>query len=802
MLVFLIRHILRSIKSQGLYALINILCLFAGLLAFFLCMLYVRYESSFDTFNTKRDRIYRLTTARDGKAGAIVPYIWGSVLKEQWSEVDDLATIQNITIALSVKLGDEVYAQHGVVGADSTFFNIFEFPVIEGKRVQFLRTPNKIVITSGAAEKYFGNEDPIGKSIQINLWGNYVDYQVEGVVECPSNSHLQFEFLIPIHFVKKNFFSPTAFDSWTTRFAYTYILLKNAEAYKNHRDEVRKYLKDFLERNGGKDVSDRFDPDIQPLEDIYLESAIAFDFQPRNSITHVKILILAGLSILLMSIINFTNLTSAQYLNRLREIGLKKILGASRSYLIVQLLIESVLVSLISLVLVCLLIPVLLPFFNGLTGRTFTPSAIFNARTALLWVAITITVGVISGIYPAIAISALRPITILGSRIRTTLATGNALKYLVIAQFVAATLLLVSTGVVHRQVGYMQNKDLGFNKNQVIVMQDVREVASNPVKSELFRNEITKFGSIEAVSASSSSPGQITWAAGYQPDGFADNERISISTIYADCDFVDTYGLTIKEGRNFDKQMISDSTALLINEAAIELFSTKDASWSENPLNRKISSPDIEGNVVGVLRDFHIESLEQQIVPLIIQIDPENFFNIQMKIKAEENMASSLRLIESTWKKLFPDLPFTYAFVDQEFSKLFASDQKLSSILSVFTVISICIAILGLFGLASFQSFEKAKEMSIRKVVGETGIQLLILQTWRFTRLILAANLIAMPLGFTLMQVWLNTFAYRINFPLSIFFISFAITLVVTMLTTLYHATRASRVNPVDILSR
>ncbi len=797
MLKQLIRLAFRNLKNQKYFSVINAGCLAIGLLVFFFDLLYIRHELSFDKFHKKSDRTYRLITSRDGKSGAIVPYQWGNALKDQWAEVERLATIQKITIALTVRKDEEVYAQHGFVGADSTFFDIFDFPVIEGPKERLLKTPNKMVITPQAAKKYFGDQDPIGKTLEVSLWGTYITYEIEGIVQCPANSHLQFQFLIPIHYVRKHFFSPTAFDSWTTRFAYTYVLLNSSKHYRETPDQVRSYLKDFLFANGGERLRDKFDPDLERLEDIYLKSNIAFDFPPRGSFEHVRILIITGFGILLMAIFNFVNLTSAQNLRRIKEIGLKKILGSSKKLLIVQLLLESVMLSVIALCVVIVSILALLPSFNALTGKSFTPFSIVDLNTSLLFLAIAILVGVVSGAYPAVLISGLKPTSILTSRSKGV--AGNIRKYLVITQFILTILLLGGTGVIYKQVTFMQNKDLGFNKDQVLVMQDVRVIASDPLKTNLLRNELIKTGQIHAVSASSSTPGQVTWGASYVPEGWSKNEKFSISTVYADHDFGKTYDLEIIAGRDFNRNNLSDSTAYLINEAAVKLFSSKDPSWLENPINKKLSG-DFDGPVIGVVNDFHLESLQKQIVPLVIQIDATSFFNIQMKVPSDD-IVSNLDLIESTWKKLFPEIPFTYSFVDKEFSRLFESDLKIRSILSASALISVLIAILGLFGLTTFHAFQKAKEISIRKVVGANESQLFKQQILNFMKPVLIANVIAIPLNLYLMSRWLNTYAYRIDVPVSIILLSVLFSLVISALTIFYHVLKTARINPVEVLA-
>ncbi|MDN5202438.1 ABC transporter permease [Fulvivirgaceae bacterium BMA10] len=802
MIKLVFRLALRNLRKQRLYTMINIIGLTIGLLSFVLIMLYVNHEKSFDRFHEKSERIYRLTSATAQRKGAIVPYIWGQVLKDELPQVQNLASIQNITIALTIEKDNEVYAQHGIVGADSTFFNIFDFPVIKGNRHEFLQTPNKMVITPEIAVKYFPGEDPIGQTLKISLWGTYVNFEVEGIVESPENSHLPFKLIIPIHFVKKYFFDPSSFLSWRTHFAYTYLLMSDNHIDQNEHDQIKSDLKDFLERHGGKELRDKYTPDIEPLKDIYLKSNLQFDFPPRGNIDHMYILTVVAFGILLMAMINFINITSAQSLTRIKEFGLKKILGSHRGSLFIQFVLESLLLSILSLILACILISLMLPYFNEFTGKAFTLTSVFSIHNILFMLVVAVIVGITSGIYPALMLSSFKPASILSSRTAGRSAGRKGQKMLVIAQFTLTTLLLVATGIVYKQVTYMLEKDLGFNKDQVIIMDDARLIASNPIKTDLFREELTKYEQIHAVSASSSYPGQQSWAARYVPEGFEKEESVSIFTIYADHDFLKTYDLEVVQGRDFDREIYSDSSAFLINEAAVKLFSNTDASWLQQPIGKKINyTRQTGGEVIGVIKDFHLESMKNEIAPLAIEITPENFFALQIKLNTQD-IAETLVFIESTWKRLFPDLPFTYSFVDQEFAVHFASDQQLGQILRLFAIVSIVVAMLGLFGLASFLAFEKAKEMSIRKVIGATEKQLVILLSWLFLKLVLLANLIALPLSFYLMDQWLEEFAYRINIPLYLFVVVIGITFVTTILTIGYHALKTARTNPVDILAQ
>lgn len=789
----------RGFRQLPLYTILSIVGLAAGFLVVFLDFIYLNLEYSYDRFHTKSERIGRLITARDDKPGAFVPYKWGDVLKQQWGEIEALATIQNITIALPIKHGEELYAQHGIIGADPDFFSIFDFPIVSGSKAQLLQTPDKIAITPATATKYFGNQNPIGQTLEISLWGKYVTFEVEGIVDCPRDSHLQFQIIVPMHYIKEYFFDPPAFESWTTRFAYTYILFKSENVFSDVQF-TRSYLQNFLEENLGAQVANRYQPDVQPLQDIYLKSNLKFDFPPRGSIQNLKILMAVGLGILVMAVLNFVNVTFARYLKNIKAFGMKKILGGSRIHVMGQLILESMFISLFAAIIAGLLAVVLLPLFNDLVAKPLLPSDIVNFSNLLVLFGISLFVGFLAGTYPVIQLSTLHPANVLGSGAQADLSRGSFRKKLVVFQFTLAILLLVCTGVVYDQVDYMRQKDPGWNVDQVIAMSDVHVVASDVSRMRVFRNEMLTSAEVYAVSGSSSYPGQVTWGASYVPEGYQQSEKIAVSTIYVDHDFVKTYGLKLAAGRDYNKEISSDSTAFIINEEAAKLFASKHAPWLTDPIGRSISSLEFEGRVIGVLKNFHFESVSKKIEPLILQIQPENFFNIQMKFNAQETI-SVLSALESKWKRLFPDIPFTYEFVDQEFAKFLDADQRLRGILAVFACTSIMIAVLGLFGLTSFESYRRTKEMSIRKVVGASQVQIFELLTWNFIRLILIAYAIALPLSYYIIDEWLNTFAYRIDISLVVYVLALAVICLATLATVFYHANMVSKVNPVDALS-
>lgn len=799
MLKLIARLVIRNLIKQRLYTLLNIAGLTLGLLVFFTILLYVAHQYSFDTFNKKSQRIYRLISATKERVAAIVPYTWGHHMRNEISEIENVASFQNITIALTVKQGDQVFAQHGFLGVDSTFLDVFDFPILSGNEEDFLQSPNKMLITPQTAGKYFGDQNPIGKTLKVNLWGTFVTFEVEGVVDCPINSHIQFNFLIPIQPVKKHFFSQTAFASWTSHFCHTYFVMASGfDEYK-----LRKDMKDFLERHGGEALSQKFSPDVQSLEEIYLKSDLRFDFQPRGNYHHILILLAVAIGVIAMAIINFINISSAKSLRAVKETSLRKIMGSTRQAIFLQFVAESILLTLISTLWAGICLTVLLPNFNSIAGTDFTWQEVFTSAHLLMAFGLAVVIGAFSAIYPALILSAFKPVSILSSRSGDQLKSGRSRKILVVIQFTLAILLLIASGVIYNQVSFMSNKNLGFSKEQVIILNGARVVAADSKKMELFRNAISRYDGVEAITACSSFPGDVEshWSARYLPEGWPREESVSLWTIYGDHEFTRTFDLELVSGRDFNEEIKSDSLGLLVNEAAVRHFSNYDPSWKDQALNKKLThSGGKEGTVIGVLKDFHFESLKEQFNPLIIQMGTENAFSVQIKINTS-NINDLIASIGITWTGLFPDIPFDYSFLDQRLKEHFEADKKLGELLQLFTALSIVIAALGLFGLATFMVYQRSREMSIRKVIGASEKQLTGLLAWGFLKLILIANALAIPIGYIIMDLWLEGFAFRANIPLLIFLLSAGFSLFVASISVGQQAIKTATQNPVDVLS-
>ncbi len=796
MLNHTLRHSLRTLRRQRFYFLLNVAGLVIGMLTFLYIMLYVNHERGFDKFHSKSNRIYRLHSSIQDRVTAIVPYVWANSLDGQISAIEKYVTFQRITVGLAVKRGDEVFAQYDIVAADSTFFDIFDFPVLQGDKNRFLHNPGKIVITPKAVEKYFGSTNPIGKNLQINLWGTFVNFEVEGIVECPNNSHLQFDFLLPNQLVKQYFFAPDSYTNWSTHFAYTYLLM----APEFDKEQLKIDFTDYLRNNGGEKVAQKNKPDIFALEDIYLHSDLRYDFQPRGSSEYVSILTLIAYGIVILAIINFANITSALAIGRWKEIGVKKMHGSSRSRIISQLLMESVATACIALLLTFLLAGLLLPVFNQFAGKAFVAGDFLNGRVITQMLMLTIIMATAAGLFPALKVSRLKPRAVLAVRGSGKAVSTFQRKVLVVVQFFMATVLLVATGVMRQQVVFMKNIELGLESSQVVVVENARVVASNPLQTDLFRKELIKMGIASHITASSTYPGLQPWGGRYYPEGITDEKGISMPTIYSDHDLLRTYKIEMVAGRDLSREFSSDSTAFLINEQAAKLLASMQTEWAE-PIGRNLSAYGVTGPVIGVFKDFYFYSAKNSLSPLVVNIDPESFFYLQVRLTDAAN-PTTLARIESLWKELFPEVPFDYSFVDDEFDNHLVADQGLSRLLLLFSALAVFVAALGLVGLASFLAHEKSKELSLRKVVGATEQQLLLMLLWLFLKLVLLASAIALPLAYYLMDEWLNTFANRMAMPVGAYLLTLGLTLLVTFATVSYQSLLSARANPAMVLSK
>ncbi len=798
MLKLFLKSAIRSLLNQKLYAGINLLGLLIGMLSFSSIMIYVVDESSYDSFHQKKDQIYRLATSNNkGEVYGVVPFPWGFNMVNEIPEIESYTTFQST--APSIRLENKVFSEDKILAVDSLFLKTFDFPVIEGDEAKLLKNVSGLVLSPQVAQQYFGKDDPIGKSIELGMGGKYTRFVVEGIVESPRNSHIQFSMLIPHEFVRKNAGNSSSYENWEANFLFSYVVLSSGTNFEN----LNKKFEDFLSRHLDKKIEELdLLPKVLPLEDMYLKSNLIFDFEPRGDIQNSRILSAIAIGIFVISLINMINITSAQSLRRAKEVGLKKILGTKRWNVILQFMGESFIIAFISGLLTIIILLLILPIFNEFSGKAFASYDILSMQNLLSMLFFVVLVSMVCGLYPALLLFSFTPVSVLSSRSGGRSKGLLLRKVLVVIQFSLAVVLFISTGVIYKQVRFMQQKNLGFDKEQVLVIKNTRNISTDVQEMRLLKTELKKIDGIQSISASSRYPGTEPWNMGYTIEG-AENESISVSTFMVDQDFLETFGVEVTNGRNFDYQIQSDSTAFLINESAVKTFSDFDYSWKANPLqkNLELSYFGVKGKVIGVFEDFHIGSLKKELEPLVLHIMPRHHTNIQVRISLT-NVSKTLGEIEEIWVRLYPNMPFNYSFINDEFHKYYKSDRKLGELLTVLVILSICIGMLGLFGLASFLAFDKAKEVSIKKVIGASEIRLIRQLSWVFLKLVIIANVIALPISYFLMAEWLKDFAYRIDIPYWVFIMSIGMTFLITLFTVVYHSIKAATANPAEVLAR
>ncbi len=797
---FLVKIIFRTLLKHRFSTLLTMGGLTAGLFACYAITIYTFHQLSFDDFHGDANRIYRLLSSTKDRVAAIVPYTWGQAMKDEIAAIEEVVSFQNITIGLTVKQGDRYFSQHGFIGVDSSFLEVFDFPVIKGGGGRhFLHDPTKMLLTHEMAVKYFGDQDPIGKMLAVNLWGTFVTFEVQGLVDCPVNSHIQFKFLLPIESVKRHFFSQTAFSSWTTHFAHTYFLL--ADGFD--RGRLEEDMQAVLERHGGKQAMEKYAPDIQSLEDIYLKSDVKFDFQPRGDIQHLIILLVVGLGILAMAMINFVNLTVARSISSIRQTVLSRILGASNRAVFFQFFMESTFILVICSGIAMALLMLLLPAINSVGGTSIDMVQFATLQHCLLPIGISLLLSVGVSLYSVAFLSSFKPTVVISSKSGDGLKNREQQRMLVIVQSALSITLIIATTTIFEQVKFMTNKDLGFEKEQIVTIDGSSVVAADKQKMQLLKEAALKHPGITFITSSSSYPGDMGGHSSqyYHPQGWPMGESTPIWTFYTDHDFTKTFGLEVVAGRELDRTFSSDSSAVIINEAAMDYFAVQDSSWHTDPVGKVLDHSGKTSTVVGMVKNFHFEPLNQAINPLVIQVDPSSAFSVQVRL-ASSGFAESLGHLARIWKEQFPSVPFGYRFLDDEFEQYMETDRKLAALLRAFTILSVVIAILGLTGLATFVTLQRSKEMSIRKVIGASESEVIWLISSYFLRLVLISNLVAIPVGYVLMVEWLDGFAFRTEISPLFFVQAMILSVLIVIFSVGLEARRLVYQNPAEILRK
>jgi putative ABC transport system permease protein len=807
----------RNLLKRKTYTLINILGLATGMAVCLLIVLFVQSELNYDQQHKNGKNVYRLVLDRiyPGRTTsyAFIPQSIGAAVKAEFPEVQESVRLFNFTGDQGnffLRIGDKVFEEKRVFAVDSNFFRVFSAKILKGDAATALMKPNSVVINETTAKKYFGSADAaFNKTFEAQgNNGNTNVFQITTIcADWPENSHFLFDLLI-----STTGFQGTRDLNYVNFAAHTYLLLNPGASAKNLEAKLPIIIKKYVSGDIEKRFQENFDQFVkegngyhyflQPLQKIHLISEMEGELRPNGSLKAVYIFSVVAIFILALACINFINLSTARSMERAREVGIRKTFGSERKALIGQFLLESVVVSFISILVAFGLIALLLPLFNQLSGKSLTVVYFLQPVNVLLILAFAIFIGLIAGLYPAFVLSSFKPILVLKGRFKSQkygLVLRNAL---VVFQFAISVILIVSTIMVNRQMNYMMGEKIGFRKDHVIMVERTDLLDK---QSKAFKTELAKISGVESVSGTSAMPGQQNFfGISYQQVGA--KEQVTGRGIFADESYAKVLGLELKEGRFFSKDFSTDTLALVLNEKAVKEMGLK------NPIGARLTSPDgflnaPDGStyiytVIGVVKDFHFQSLHEQIAPLFFN-SSEKFGDVSnvtaLRIRAA-NFKDAVTATENTWKKFVKDRPFHYAFLDQTLARQYHSEQTTKKIFTIFSSLAIFIACIGLLGLAAYTTQQRTREISVRKVLGASVSNIVGMLSKDFLKLVLIAALIAFPVAWWGMHKWLQNFAYKINIGWWVFAIAALAATMVALFTISFQAIRAAIANPVKSL--
>ncbi len=785
--------IIRNIRNHKLYSLINVVGLAVGLTSCGLILLWIQHETKYDQHHLNGDRIYRVLrqvknkTSGDSYFSNSTLGPLGPALKADFPEIEAMTRIFTRSSWFWYK--DKGFRETLCI-ADSSFLDVFTFPLLKGDHQALLKHPFSVVITETTAQRYFGSEDPIGKIVTVEDRYTGGDYEIVGILkDLPRPSTLRhFDFLT--FTVSSSPFMQTVWEVWrksSFRPVKTYLLLSEGTS---HADLERK-LPDFTARYFDPETRANTTYHLQPFRQIYLYSRSDYGLTSGGSITYVYLFATIGALILLIACANFMNLATARSAKRAREVGIRKTVGAHKVQLINQFFGESLFISTLSLLFSIVIIELVLPTFEQFVGRDLN----FGVSDLPILIILTVLMGLIAGSYPAFFLSSFQPVQILSGKHSNALKGVRIREILIVFQFCVSIVLIICTGVIYQQLNYIQNKKLGFNKDMVVMMPLFAADRSLTSKYELIKQEFLKHPNIHLATASQT---QLGYGGGRElviPEGF-DGEEIRMRFLAADEDFLDTFEIDVIAGRNLDKNITSDSfEAFILNETAV-----KRLGW-EDPVGKQFIWPltGRRGTVIGIVRDFHLRPLHEEIEPIFICKWQEKWNLLSVKI-GPENFSSTIDFMESKWKQFIPNRPFDSIFLNESLERSYRKEIEIFSVLKNFTLLAFFVACIGLFGLANFSAEQRIKEIGIRKVLGANLVDIFTLLSKEFLKLIAVAYVLAFPLAYYAGEQWLQNFAYRINQSIFVFIIGAVSGIIVTLLIVGYQAGKAWAEDPVKML--
>ncbi len=793
---------IRNLLKNWSYSLINIIGLSIGIAASLFIALYVIHETSYDRFHANADQIYRIGVEGQFSSEIIDQVVTAAPMAQamiqDYPEVKNAVRLREAGDWLMV-YGDRKFNEDNVLFADSSFFDVFSFDLIKGDPKNALRLPHSLVMTETTAKKYFGNEEAIGKLIKVE--SDTTLYKVTGVVaDPPENSHFHFEMLGSLSTL-----SHSRSTFWISHNYYTYLLL-NEDADPG---SLEKKMENILPKYVGPQIAevmgvslDEFESQgnyfgyfLQPLTDIHLKSSKQYEIEPNGNLLYVVFFSIIAVFILIIACINFTNLATARAANRAKEVGIRKVSGATRQHLIFQFLTESIIISFISMLIALLIVKSLMPEYNNLLqlSLSFKLFEGWYIVPALLF--LVLFVGLLAGLYPSFVLSSFRPVAVLKGKLKSGAKSGLLRNILVISQLVISIVILIGTYVVWNQLNYIQNKDLGFNKENIVA---IKRSDALDQQIEAFKQELMQNPNIVSISNANTIPGENFSNNAFFMPGTNDTKLLHQAWVNYDYDKV--FNFTLKEGRFFSRDFPSDSVSIVINEKA-----AKNLGWEE-PLGEKLLYPwgrngeTREMTVVGVVEDFHFKSMQVPIEPVIFTLIPGNWEGYVLVKIMPENQQSTINSIQQTWNSFTSEYPFEYFFFKKHYDELFKNEMITSRIFLVFSIISIVIAGLGLLGLISFMTIQRNKEIGVRKTFGSTSWNIVLILNKEIIKLVVISSLIAIPLSWWAMSRWMEDFAYKAEMPVAMFAIIPLVALLIALIIVSYQSAVAALRNPADIL--
>ncbi|MFD0793926.1 ABC transporter permease [Mucilaginibacter litoreus] len=788
----------RNLLNNKSTSLISMAGLAVGICCFLLLITYIINELRYDRFNINADRIVRVAYSvksaddKETRTIAVTQTAPVPVFKQEFDEIEDGVRIFNYSSSrpATIQYNDKLIAEKNVLAADPSFFKIFSFKFLKGNAVAAFSDPLSVVITQSIAKKYFGDENPVGKVLKVNQNKNLA---VTGVIEdVPAYSQIKFDLMVNAASME----SPKVYK-WDSANNYSYLLLKPGVSMQSVQNKMNAYLDRLMKATPGGTKSWYT---LEPLTNVHLRSKAIYGLEPGGNIKYIYILGIVALVLLLLACVNFLNLVTARSAERSKEIGVRKVMGALRVQLFSQFIIEAGIITFISLVTGVVITAFIFPLFSDFAGQQLSFSTWNVSWLALALITLLVGVTFLAGIYPSLYLSALKPVASLKGRSNSKSGGNMVRQSLVVFQFVVSVFFIISTLIAIRQLSYMRSLDTGINRQQIVVI----DIGGMPFSSiEPFKTEISRQPEVLSSTASYDSPVNIR--GGYtinSAEGKASNFELSVTAIPVEKNFTNTLGIKLIAGNEFnlsDEKQVQDTAfnnrrySFILNETAIKAM-----GWTpEEAIGRRMNLNGRAGTIKGVAKDFNFASLHQEITPMVMFAEYDWFGKVLVKTTGRR-MAATIENIQAQWKKFYPNSPFEYYFLDQEYEEMYKTEQRTGAILTAFTGVTIFISCLGLFGLAVFSTRQRIKEIGIRKVLGAGVLSITRMVSFEFLKLVIIAIIIASPLAYSFMRTWLQDFAFRIQIQWWIFALAGGLAIVIAFLTVGYQSVKAALSNPVQ----